>query len=113
MSKRDELIEKYAADLKQTCGMTPDMDLLIKVTKACGPAIYRDDAATVAVSDKDEMERVKKNFLVKRLGLTMGADLDKGLDAAIDKYGRSNRNKHRAVLYYLLVKQFGREKVFA
>jgi hypothetical protein len=27
MSKRDELIEKYAADLKDKCGVTPDMDL--------------------------------------------------------------------------------------
>jgi len=28
MSKRDELIEKYADDLKNKIGMTPDMDLL-------------------------------------------------------------------------------------
>ena len=28
MSKRDELIAKYAADLKDKCGMNPDMDLL-------------------------------------------------------------------------------------
>ena len=26
MGKRDELIEKYADDLRNKCGMTPDMD---------------------------------------------------------------------------------------
>ena len=28
-------------------------------------------------------------------------------------YGRSNRNKHRAVIYYLLVKHFGKEGAYA
>ena len=28
MSKRDELIAKYATDLKEKCGVTADMDLL-------------------------------------------------------------------------------------
>lgn len=37
MSARNELIQKYAADLKEKCGMTPDMDLLTKVTIGCGP----------------------------------------------------------------------------
>ena len=32
MSKRDDLIAKYAGDLKSKCGMTPDLDLLTKVT---------------------------------------------------------------------------------
>ena len=32
MSKRDELIAKYAADLKDKCGVNADMDLLTKVT---------------------------------------------------------------------------------
>ena len=35
MSKRDELIAKYAADLKDKCGVDPDMDLLTKVTVGC------------------------------------------------------------------------------
>ncbi|MEG0850575.1 MAG: DUF2853 family protein, partial [Flavobacterium sp.] len=47
MNKREELIAKYAADLKEKCGVTPNMDLLTKVTIGCGPSIYNDDAATV------------------------------------------------------------------
>jgi len=43
MSKRDELIAKYADDLKNKCGINPDMDLLKKVTIGCGPSIYNRD----------------------------------------------------------------------
>ena len=32
MGKRDDLIAQYADDLRNKCGMTPDMDLLTKVT---------------------------------------------------------------------------------
>ena len=40
MNKREELIEKYATDLKTKCNISPEMDLLTKVTIACGPFIY-------------------------------------------------------------------------
>jgi hypothetical protein len=36
---QDELIVKYAADLRDKCGVSPDMDLLTKVTIGCGPSI--------------------------------------------------------------------------
>jgi hypothetical protein len=113
MGKRDELIARYAESLKEKCGITADMGLLTKVTKACGPTIYSDDASTVSGTDAAEMERVKKNFLIKKLGLKDGPELDAGIAAAIKQYGQSNRNKYRAVFYYLLVKHFGRESVYA
>jgi hypothetical protein len=68
MGKRDELIAQYAEDLRSKCGMDPDMDLLTKVTIGCGPAIYDADASTVAASQPGEIETVKKNFLMKKLG---------------------------------------------
>tara|TARA_B100000508_G_C11439852_1_gene268129 strand:+ start:632 stop:970 length:339 start_codon:yes stop_codon:yes gene_type:complete len=112
MSKRDELIAKYAADLKDKCGMKPDMDLLTKVTIGCGPSIYNADAATVSGSDASELATVKKNFLIKKLGLKDGTDLDKAIDKVMDTYGRSNRNKYRAVVYYMLTKHFGKESTY-
>ncbi|WP_374375389.1 DUF2853 family protein [Tabrizicola sp.] len=113
MGKRDDLIAKYADDLKNKCKVTPDMALLTKVTIGCGPSIYDNDAQTVAASDKEELERIKANFLIKKLGLSDGANLMEGINAAIDTYGKSERNKFRAVFYYLLVKHFGKEKVYA
>ncbi len=112
MGKRDDLIQKYAEDLKTKCGVTPDMDLLTKVTIGCGPTIYDADASTVSGSDAGELATVKKNFLIKKLGLADGPELDAAIDKAIETYGRSNRNKYRAVVYYLLAKHFGKEAVY-
>lgn len=112
MNKRDELIVKYAADLKDKCGVNPDMDLLTKVTIGCGPSIYNADSATVSGSDASELATVKTNFLINKLGLSDGADLDKAIDAVMETYGRSNRNKYRVVVYYLLTKHFKKESVY-
>ncbi|NQX85708.1 MAG: DUF2853 family protein [Flavobacteriaceae bacterium] len=112
MSKRDELITKYAADLKDKCGVNADMDLLTKVTIGCGPAIYNADASTVSGSDESELNTVKNNFLIKKLGLSESDDLDGGINAVMETYGRSNRNKYRAVVYYLLTKHFGKESMY-
>ena len=112
MGKRDDLIAKYADDLKNKCGVTPDMDLLTKVTIGCGPAIYNDDASTVAASQEHELETVKNNFLIKKLGLADSPALMEAINSVIETYGRSERNKYRAVFYYLLVKHFGKESVY-
>ncbi|MCU0907777.1 MAG: DUF2853 family protein [Rhodobacteraceae bacterium] len=112
MGKRDELIAKYAEDLKTKCGMTPDMDLLTKVTIGCGPAIYNADSATVAASQPSELETIKNNYLVKKLGLADGPELMAAIHAVIETYGKSERNKHRAVVYYMLTKHFRKESVY-
>lgn len=112
MSKREELIAKYAEDLRTKCKMDPDMALLTKVTIGCGPAIYDADSAVVAGSDKGELETVKNNFLVKKLGLPDSPALMDAINAVIDTYGRSERQKYRAVIYYMLVKHFHKEAVY-
>jgi hypothetical protein len=112
MGKRDELIAKYAEDLKTKCKINPDMALLTKVTIGCGPAIYDADSETVAGTDAGEMETIKKNFLIRKLGLADGPKLDEALAAMIDTYGRAERNKYRAVVYYMLTKHFGKEAVY-
>ncbi|MEY8881360.1 DUF2853 family protein [Donghicola sp. XS_ASV15] len=112
MGKRDDLIAKYAEDLREKCGTEPDMDLLKKVTIGCGPSIYNADASTVAGSQPSELETVKKSFLMKKLGLSDGPELMDAIQSVIETYGRSERNKYRAVMYYLLVKHFGKESVY-
>ncbi len=112
MGKRDELIARYADDLRNKCGMTPDMELLKKVTIGCGPSIYDADASTVAGSQEGELETVKNNFLIKKLGLRDGPELIAAINSVIDTYGRSERNKYRAVIYYMLTKHFGKEAVY-
>jgi hypothetical protein len=113
MSKRDDLIALYAADLRDKCGVNPDMDLLTKVTIGCGPAIYNADSSTVAGTSDSELETVKNNFLIKKLGLADGPALMEGINSVLDTYGRSNRNKYRVVVYYLLTRHFRKESVYA
>ena len=103
MSKLDDLLVKYTADL-EAIGEKVDAKFLHATAKACGPAIYRKDAALVAVSDKKEVERVRTNFLIKKLGLKDTPKLDEGIDAVKKKY--SKRAKSRVVFYYLLAKHF-------
>lgn len=112
MSKRDDLITKYAEDLRTKCNMEPDMALLTKVTIGCGPAIYNADSSTVAGSDASELETVKKNFLMKKLGMPDSPALMEGINAVITTYGKSERNKYRAVVYYMLAKHFGKESIY-
>lgn len=112
MSKRAELIEKYAAQIKEKLGEKPDMKLLEGVTKACGPSIYNRDSSTVAFSDAKEVDRVKKNFIEKKLGVKVKAKQDAAMDAVMAAYGKKARTRYRAVTYYLLAKECRKASVF-
>lgn len=112
MSKLDEKVGQYIDEVKGTLGMEPDVDLLRKVAKGLGPAIYNNDASKVAGTDPKELETVKKNFLMGKLGLTDAAAADAGLKKVMDMYSAKSRTKYRAVVYYLLTKEFGKESVY-
>ncbi|WP_348797145.1 DUF2853 family protein [Flavobacterium adhaerens] len=112
MSAKDILIIKYAADLKEKCGITPDMELLEKVTTSCGPSIYNPDSSIIAGTQQSEIITVKKNFLIKKLGLPDSPELKAGIDTVLEKYGKNNTSKYRAVVYYLLTLHFGRESAY-
>ena len=58
------------------------------------------------------MATVKNNYLIKKLGLSESDDLDGAIASVMDTYGQSNRNKYRAVVYYMLVKKFDKEAVY-
>lgn len=111
MSKLDDAIVKFEANLGKL-GVKVDSVVLRGVAKSLGPSLYKNDAAKVAASDKKELETIKKNFLIKKLGLKDTPKLDAGISAVIEKVGKSNPNKQRAVFYYLLVKHFKKSGLF-
>ena len=104
MSKLQEKIDLYSGAAEKL-GIEINADLFKLVAKGLGPSIYKEDAELVSSSNKEELETIKKNFLIKKLGLDKD---DETLDAAIAKVveilGKGNRKKYRAMLYYLLVK---------
>jgi small subunit ribosomal protein S1 len=111
MSKLQEKIEFYsqAAD---KLGIKLDADLFGKVTKGLGPSIYKKDAEVVSCSQDDELATVKKNFLLKKLGLENSEKLDAAIAEVCEEMGKSNKNKYRAIFYYLLVVKFDKAAIY-
>jgi hypothetical protein len=112
MNKFESAIELYKREMEKL-GIPCNETLLTAVTKGLGPSIYLPDANKVSCSEKSELETVKKNFLIKKLGLTDSPKLDDAISYACETMGTSNRNKYRAIFYYLLVVKLGQEKFYA
>ncbi|MEM1324179.1 MAG: DUF2853 family protein [Bacteroidota bacterium] len=112
MSKFDEAVSRYQDEMNKL-GISFDADLLTAVTKGLGPAIYSDDSSKVSCTDPEELARVKNNFLIKKLGLEDSPALDAALKEVCEQLGSANRNKFRGMFYYLLVKKFSKEAVYA
>jgi len=111
-SKRDDLITQYAAHIREKFDESPNMELLTKVTMGLGPAIYNLDASKVSGTDESELQTVKNNFLIKKLGLSDNPGLMEGIKSVMNTYGVSERNKHRAVVYYMLARHFNKESAY-
>ena len=111
MSKFDEALERYEGEMRNI-GVAVNAGLLKAVAKGLGPSIYNADASKVSCSNAEELNRVKTNFLIKKLGLRDSPTLDAAIQEVCQKFGSSNRNKYRAVFYYMLVKKFGKEGVY-
>lgn len=111
MSKFDEAVEKYTAEVKKL-KIQLSKDLITKVARGLGPSIYNVDAEKVSSSDPEELKTVKRNFLIKKLGLKDGPELDKAIDEVVKRLGSSNPNKYRAIFYGLLVKKFKKEDIY-
>lgn len=113
MSKFQECMETYKSEFAKL-GISYDEDLLTKVAKGCGPSIYNADASKVSSSDADELGTVKKNFVTGKLGVSESEEkMDAAIQSVVDKFGSSNRNKYRAMFYYLLVVHYGKASVYA
>ena len=112
LSKRDQKIALYIKDIKKHYGEV-DEDFVTIIVKNLGPSIYRKDAELVSCSDPKELDTVRRNFLVKKLGI----DASKGvLDAAIEDVClelKGVRTKYRATFYYALAKKFKKESVLS
>ncbi|HEA21668.1 hypothetical protein LCGC14_0915150 [marine sediment metagenome] len=111
-NKRDDLVAKYAVDIKEKFDEEPDMDLLSKVAIGLGPAIYNVDSSKVSGGDEKELETVKKNYLIKKLGMKDSPKLMEAIKSVMNTYGSSNKNKYRAVVYYILCKHFDKASIY-
>jgi small subunit ribosomal protein S1 len=111
MSKLQDKIVFYTEEANRL-ELSINNDLLAKVTKGLGPSIYNVDAEKVSSSDEKELETVKKNFLIKKLGLEDSPVLDEAITKVVETMGTSNKNKYRAIFYALLVVTFNKESIY-
>lgn len=103
--------EDWAIDVRK---FVPDADedIIAGIVRYCGIALRNRDSALVSFSDPAETDRVKANFLKKKLGLT---EPDTVLDSAIAAVGermKADTTKNRVTVYYLLASHFGRLEDF-
>ncbi len=89
-----------------------DEALITAVFKGLGPSVHNRDASLVSCSDQKELDTVKKNFLIKKLGLKDGPELDEAIKEVCEKL-KDSRQKSRVAFYYFLTKKFGKESVYA
>ncbi|NPA27777.1 MAG: DUF2853 family protein [Epsilonproteobacteria bacterium] len=112
MSKLDEKIALYQEENKKL-GLGMSDEYIANIAKSLGPAIYRADTEIVACGDKSELDRIRNNFLKKKLGLDKpNAELDEMLKRVCEKLGTANRRKYRALFYGLLAKEAGKEDIY-
>ena len=105
------MADDWASDVKK---FAPDADdgVIAAIVRYCGIALQSSDAKLVSFTDKDETDRVRENFLKKKLGLT---DSDSVLDSAIASVGdriSGTPTHNRVTVYYLLAAHFGKLGVF-
>lgn len=106
------MAQDWTADVKKYVE-DADPKVIEGIVRYCGIALQGRDSSLVSLTDKEEVARVRNNFLKKKLGLTVpDEELNKGI-AAVGEQMKSSRQKNRVTVYYLLAKQFGKLSVFA
>jgi hypothetical protein len=83
------------------------------IVRYCGIALQKRDSSLVSFTDKEEVGRVRNNFLKKKLALTNSdAELDKAIMLVGDKM-KDDRTRNRVTVYYLLADHFGKLSTFS
>ncbi len=94
----------HMADLKKFAKKPINEAAAASMIKAYALVMSKPDTRFVACSDTTELERVRENFLKKKLGLKT-ADMDASIKA-ICEHMKSDRTKSRLTFYYLLAEHY-------
>lgn len=111
MATYEEAYTTFTQEMNEI-GMHHHDDLYHAILESLGDSINDKDANLVACSDKKELDEVKKDFLIGKLGMEDSPRLDEVLEEVCGAMGKSNRTKHRATFYYLCTAILKREHVF-
>ncbi len=109
-TKKAEKIALYTKAFKKQYGDV-DAQFLEIIVKNLGPSIYKKDAELVSCSDPKELDTVRKNFLIKKLGIEEDKEtLDTAIKEVCEEL-KGTSKKYRALFYYRLAQKFKKESV--
>jgi 3-dehydroquinate synthetase len=100
----------HMADLKNFAKNPINEAAAAGMMKLYALVMSKADTRYVACSDKTEIERVRENFLKKKLGITSG-DMDASIKAICEAM-KADKTKSRLTFYYLLAEHYGKLDIF-
>jgi hypothetical protein len=100
----------HLADVKKFAKKPLNEAAFAGMAKAYALVMGKADTRYVACSDPAELERVRENFLKKKLGLK-SADLDATIKSVCE-HMKSDNTKSRLTFYYLLAEHYGKLDLF-
>jgi 3-dehydroquinate synthetase len=100
----------HLADVKKFAKKPLNEAAFAGMAKSYALVMSKPDTRYVACSDAAELERVRENFLKKKLGLK-SADLDASVKA-ICEHMKADKTKSRLTFYYLLAEHYGKLDAF-
>jgi 3-dehydroquinate synthetase len=100
----------HLADIKKFARKPVHEAAAAGLIKSYALVMSKADTRYVACSDPTELERVRENFVKKKLGLP-GTDADESIKA-ICEHMKSDKTKARTTFYYLLAEHYGKLEIF-
>ncbi len=100
--------KKHLDDIKKY-DKRPDMELVEALYRRLAGTLARSDARWVSFTDPKELGRVRRNFVMGRLGVKSKAKADEAIAMVGDKM-KKDRTKSRLTAYYLLTQHFKAKK---
>ena len=100
----------HLADVKKFAKKPLNEAAFTGMSRSYALVMSKADTRYVACSDPTEIERVRENFLKKKLGLKSG-DLDGSIKAVCD-HMKADKTKSRLTFYYLLAEHHGKLDLF-
>lgn len=100
----------WLADVKKYAPKA-DEAAVAGIVRYLGIALRNRDSSLVSFTDPAELDRVKKNFCMKKLGLTDEKVIDEAL-AKVQAAMKADRTKNRVTVYYLLAEHLKKLDLF-
>ena len=100
----------YKADIAKYTSSIND-NAVDAIVKFCGIALKSRDASLVACSDEVEIDRIRKGFATKVLGLDEAASTE--LIKSVCEKVKADSTKHRVTFYYLMAESAGKINALA